>query len=134
MPSIYLTFFSLINYISVQMKLLIAAILLFCSLQTYSQQYWLEVSSPVTKTLNKSFFLDTINGWAIGDSGVIIHTSNGGINWAKQSSGISSRGFCSGWQPGAHCAYLRQIPCLSRRPATCNFFGNAKLPGFWRIR
>ncbi len=90
MPSIYLTFFSLINYISVQMKLLIAAILLFCSLQIYSQQYWLEVSSPVTKTLNKSFFLDTINGWAIGDSGVIIHTSNGGINWAKQSSGIST--------------------------------------------
>jgi photosystem II stability/assembly factor-like uncharacterized protein len=31
-------------------------------------------------------FLDSLKGWAVGDSGIIIHTSNGGTNWTFQNS------------------------------------------------
>lgn len=72
------------------MRSIIAAILIFISLQVYSQQYWLNVSSPTSKTLNRTFFLDTVNGWAIGDSGTVIRTTNSGVNWVKLNSGIST--------------------------------------------
>jgi len=48
------------------------------------------VQSPTTKWLFRCSFVDTLNGWAAGDSGVIIHTSNGGINWEVQNSGIEN--------------------------------------------
>jgi photosystem II stability/assembly factor-like uncharacterized protein len=35
------------------------------------------------------YFTDEINGWAVGDSGVIIHTEDGGINWIKQNQNDS---------------------------------------------
>ncbi len=72
------------------MKSIIASILMIWSLSSYCQQYWLNVSSPVNKTLTKSFFIDTVFGWAAGDSGAIINTTNGGNNWVKQSSGITN--------------------------------------------
>jgi len=34
-------------------------------------------------------FLDNQNGWIIGSSGTILHTSDGGINWLPQNSGTS---------------------------------------------
>lgn len=70
------------------MKIFLISILFLWSFSAYCQQYWLSVSSPVTYSLNKSHFIDTVNGWAIGDSGTIIHTSNSGINWVQQSSGV----------------------------------------------
>ncbi len=33
------------------------------------------------------FFADQNNGWAAGESGIILHTSNGGTNWSPQLSG-----------------------------------------------
>ena len=56
------------------------------SVQTLSQQYWIRKSSPVTVSLTKCSFPDSLNGWAAGDSGIIIHTSNGGNNWNIQNS------------------------------------------------
>lgn len=55
---------------------------------SYSQQFWIRQSSPTTKWLKKCFFTDTLNGWAVGDSGTIIHTSNAGQSWVIQNSGI----------------------------------------------
>lgn len=37
--------------------------------------------------LSRLYFTDPFNGWAVGMSGNIIHTSNGGDNWQLQSSG-----------------------------------------------
>lgn len=53
---------------------------------SFSQNFWPRVTSPTTKGLNKCFFTDVLNGWAAGDSGTIIHTSNGGISWYIQDS------------------------------------------------
>lgn len=55
----------------------------------YSQQYWLKQVSPTQKRLNDVHFLDSLTGWAAGDSGIIIHTTNGGTNWSIQTSGIN---------------------------------------------
>jgi photosystem II stability/assembly factor-like uncharacterized protein len=34
-------------------------------------------------------FLDANRGWAIGEAGLIVETSNGGATWTTQSSGTS---------------------------------------------
>ena len=57
---------------------------------TYSQQYWLEVPSPTTKNLKKSLFFDNSYGWVIGDSGIILNTTNSGENWLIQQSPAGS--------------------------------------------
>ncbi len=64
--------------------------LLFLTLcaASYSQQYWIQQQCPTTKSLVRLSFTDTLNGWAVGDSGVIVHTSNGGQNWSIQQSFI----------------------------------------------
>lgn len=67
-----------------------AVIFLFAGLSIFSQQYWIQQPSPTTKPLYKSFFVDTSYGWAVGDSGIVIHTSNGGINWVIQPAGIGN--------------------------------------------
>ena len=46
---------------------------------TFSQTYLTGVSFP-----------DASNGWAVGIVGAILHTSNGGANWAKQTSGFTA--------------------------------------------
>jgi photosystem II stability/assembly factor-like uncharacterized protein len=53
------------------------------------QNFWEEIDSPTSKTLNSIIFIDSLNGWVSGDSGLIIHTSNGGIDWEKQYSNDS---------------------------------------------
>jgi photosystem II stability/assembly factor-like uncharacterized protein len=60
------------------------------ALNAFSQDYWLRVPTPTTKWLTSSYFLDTVYGWACGDSGAIIHTSNSGLNWTLQNSGIQN--------------------------------------------
>lgn len=54
-----------------------------------SQQYWVRQPSPVNYQLSKCFFTDSLYGWAAGDSGAMIHTTNGGLNWEQQNSGIT---------------------------------------------
>lgn len=65
-------------------------ILLFAFLSpVFSQVFWLRQDSPVSVWLYRCSFPDTLNGWACGDSGIILHTSNGGTNWEIQPAGIN---------------------------------------------
>ena len=34
-------------------------------------------------------FVDASNGWAVGATGKILHTTNGGLNWTAQTSGTT---------------------------------------------
>jgi photosystem II stability/assembly factor-like uncharacterized protein len=52
----------------------------------FTQVYWIPKQSPVRTLLNKCTFADTLNGWACGESGAILHTSDGGENWVQQYS------------------------------------------------
>lgn len=56
----------------------------------YSQDYWLRVPSPTLNVLTRCSFIDTVFGWAAGDSGTIINTTNGGLSWGNQNSGITN--------------------------------------------
>ena len=55
-----------------------------------AQEFWLELPSPTTKNLNRIIFVDSLYGWASGDSGAILNTTNGGQNWSVQNSGITA--------------------------------------------
>ena len=67
--------------------LFLLLILTICNLAN-SQNYWLRQFSPTNQQLSKCIFVDSINGWAAGDSCTIIHTSNNGISWSVQSTGL----------------------------------------------
>src|SRR3569623_1138426 len=41
--------------------------------------------------LTDVMFVDAQRGWAVGDRGVIWHTSDGGKRWQMQSSGVACR-------------------------------------------
>jgi photosystem II stability/assembly factor-like uncharacterized protein len=46
-----------------------------------------EVSHVEDATLRSVHFIDTQEGWAVGDEGVILHTIDGGRHWERQSTG-----------------------------------------------
>ena len=49
---------------------------------------WTEQTSGVTdKTLFSVYFVDNNNGWAVGESGTILRTVNGGASWIAQTFG-----------------------------------------------
>jgi len=85
---INITYFCIMyNIIKKSFKLM----LFFCVIMThfsYTADYWQRMSSPTTKWLYKCTFPDSLNGWAAGDSGVIIRTNNAGLSWQVQNSNI----------------------------------------------
>ncbi|HMR40152.1 MAG TPA: YCF48-related protein [Ignavibacteria bacterium] len=56
---------------------------------SFAQPQWIKVNSPVNVSLRNCIFTDNLHGWAAGDDGVIIHTSDGGYNFEIQNSTIS---------------------------------------------
>jgi len=58
--------------------------------KTYSQDYWFKLNSPTTNFLRALHFADSLTGWIAGDSGLIIHTTNGGLDWIEQQTNINS--------------------------------------------
>ena len=70
-------------------KIIFFVSFLFIAGNIYPQQYWTRLNSPTINYLYKCDFVDSLYGWAVGDSGTIVHTSNGGINWVAQNSKIN---------------------------------------------
>ncbi|MBK9330807.1 MAG: T9SS type A sorting domain-containing protein [Ignavibacteria bacterium] len=56
---------------------------------SFAQVNWVRQNSPVTSALFNCVFTDSLNGWAAGEEGVIIHTSDGGTNWIIQSNPVN---------------------------------------------
>jgi photosystem II stability/assembly factor-like uncharacterized protein len=54
-----------------------------------SPQWYLQ-ESGTTANLRGVWFADSLNGWACGDSGIIVHTTNKGLEWSKQNSNVST--------------------------------------------
>ena len=48
---------------------------------------WRQVQVPVSSSLTAVQFVDDHNGWAIGHSGVVLHSSDGGQRWNLQLDG-----------------------------------------------
>jgi len=50
------------------------------------QGTWERMNNPSNENLSSVYFVDSLYGWAAGNSGTIIHTSNGGDDWIIQDS------------------------------------------------
>lgn len=52
---------------------------------------WVQQVSGVTTSLLDIDFINENTGWACGDNGVVVKTTNGGINWVQQNTGLFKR-------------------------------------------
>lgn len=61
---------------------------IFIQFQTccFAQGSWDRIDVPTQQYLRSVYFVDSLTGWAVGDSGIIIHTLDGGDNWIIQES------------------------------------------------
>ena len=64
-------------------------VFLFLTVPSLNAQ-WIDIASPVTTTLRDVYFADSLNGWAVGDTSTIIHTSDGGYNWVTQTCPVNN--------------------------------------------
>lgn len=54
-------------------------------------QVWIPIPSlPTTEPLKTIKFIDLNTGWAAGENGTILKTTNGGMTWTAQTSGITN--------------------------------------------
>ncbi len=65
------------------------ALLLICMAVGHIDAQWYPQESGTKYNLYGVCFVDSLNGWACGDSGIILHTSDGGNTWLTQTSGTS---------------------------------------------
>lgn len=56
--------------------------------ETYSQNSWRILPRPTSQNLSSLSFVDSLTGWAVGDSGTILKTTNGGEGWIVQNSNV----------------------------------------------
>ncbi|MCB0725512.1 MAG: T9SS type A sorting domain-containing protein [Ignavibacteriae bacterium] len=63
------------------MKSAITLFFLFCSLNLFAQSAWYELNSGTTKNLRSVEFINSNTGIIVGDSGIILRTTNEGQNW-----------------------------------------------------
>jgi len=61
------------------------------NLNLFAQGTWERIESPTDQLLTSVWFVDSLYGWAVGDSGTIIHTTNAGIDWSFQNSNSENR-------------------------------------------
>ncbi len=54
------------------------------------QEKWDVQNSGTTRRLSRVFFFDNKNGWAVGDLGLVMRTTDSGANWNAVNTGISA--------------------------------------------
>lgn len=73
------------------MKKTLLLLLAGMTLTGHAQDFiWTSQNSGVEVVLNDVYFTDNQNGWAVGNDGVIINTTDGGKTWTAQQSGVTS--------------------------------------------
>ncbi|NTV71965.1 MAG: hypothetical protein HGA71_17685 [Azonexaceae bacterium] len=51
---------------------------------------WKQVPSPTSVTLTAVHFAGDKQGWAVGHSGIVLHSTDGGQTWEKQLDGVQA--------------------------------------------
>ena len=68
----------------------ISIIITFVLLTYQGQAQWSNQNIvPEGNNLWSTFFIDDNTGWIVGSGGLILKTSNSGINWNSQNSGTT---------------------------------------------
>ncbi|MDT8394268.1 MAG: YCF48-related protein [Bacteroidales bacterium] len=60
-------------------------------LVAWSQGSWEIMETPSSQHLRSVYFTDSLYGWAVGDTGTIIHTNDGGDTWIQQDAGTDNK-------------------------------------------
>ncbi len=69
------------------MRLFTITILALFSSAIFAQNFnWTAQNSGVQESLKDVFFIDNQTGWAVGNNGTILNTTNGGQTWSTQTS------------------------------------------------
>jgi len=95
-------------------KLLLATLLSIICSGLFAQ--WYSQTSGTYQNLRSVYFTDSLNGWIVGSSGVMLHTVNGGTNWDIQISSTdetltyvfftdSIHGWIAGYIPQGYISY-----------------------------
>ncbi|MBK6537175.1 MAG: T9SS type A sorting domain-containing protein [Ignavibacteria bacterium] len=63
----------------------IILLLTLCSSNLFSQSGWIHQNSGITTKLNSVKFINSNTGICVGNYGVILRTTNGGVNWTQKS-------------------------------------------------
>ncbi|MFQ5627692.1 MAG: WD40/YVTN/BNR-like repeat-containing protein [bacterium] len=74
-------------------------------------QNWTQLSIPTTQTMRSIHFFDANTGWAVGENGLILATTDGGASWSPETSGVTTtlwrfRRPSSFFRPIRHCKPL----------------------------
>jgi len=64
--------------------------LLYSTLSLAQTQPWIKIQTPVNITLRQLSFVDSLTGWAAGEAGTIIRTTDGGVDWKIQNSTVQT--------------------------------------------
>lgn len=75
------------------MKKLIYTFVIVLVVGTLNAQ-WVQVPSGTIENLNDIQFVDANTGFAVGDIGVVLKTTNGGQNWVSISTGNYAKNYC----------------------------------------
>jgi gliding motility-associated-like protein len=67
-----------------------ALVLLAGNFVSHAQFSWYQQSSGTAENINDVHFVSPQVGWAVGTSGLILNTQNGGVTWVAQYSGCST--------------------------------------------
>lgn len=118
-----------------------------------------KAKADTDKNIYALHFPDSSSGWAVGEKGLIMHTSDGGVTWSEQKSGIEKSNLLSVFfldsKTGWACGDIYDGPKVRRghivggRPMTCGAIlktedggktwkqywgpGNFKLTDIWMI-
>jgi photosystem II stability/assembly factor-like uncharacterized protein len=71
-------------------KIILQTLFFFLLVTQICFAQWYLQNSGTTVKLNSIHFEDVNNGWVVGDSGLILHTTNGGQEWIPQTSGMNN--------------------------------------------
>lgn len=69
----------------------ICCLLIAIVLVNFANAQWIKLKSGTSKNLNDTYFINGDIGYAVGDSGVIIKTIDGGVNWKAQNSTVGGK-------------------------------------------
>jgi len=71
------------------LKLFLAG-LIICVISGNLIAGWITQTSGTTTSLNSLCFINSNTGWAAGDNGTVLKTTNGGINWVLKPCGTNT--------------------------------------------
>ncbi len=67
---------------------LLAVLLIIVPVRTFAQQGWVKQESGSGTWLSDVFFVNGTTGMVVGESGLILRTTNGGATWTTSNAGV----------------------------------------------